>query len=250
MNDHTITEVQQILHACVSNAIKRTKAALARESSPKPFHQALLTPEIVRISSFERSFSTSFGQGPIEQISQLLAKANGFETERQKRRTITLYKGAIDEVERIAASLRDGSRTPDWNREVRTVCAFDRGDTEARDLVSDLWLKKDNIEHYISIKTVKPNLDQTEVAKKDMLLLKANNSDYRVYLGLYYNPGGPLRSDYNHTMPMKIFDMHKDDCVLIGRDYWEFLGGEGTYDSLLEIFSEVGAQTKDMLLGL
>jgi hypothetical protein len=37
---------------------------------------------------------------------------------------------------------------------------------------------------------------------------------------------------------------------LIGRDYWEFLGGEGTYDSLLEIFSEVGAQTKDMLLGL
>jgi len=36
-------------------------------------------------------------------------------------------------------------------------------------IISDLWWFKDGINHYMSIKTVKPNIDQTAVAKQDLL---------------------------------------------------------------------------------
>ncbi len=83
-----------------------------------------------------------------------------------------------------------------------------------------------------------------------MLRLKAGNPDYQVYFGLYYNPGGPAKADYNWSVPNKIFDMQGDDIVLIGQEYWDFLGGKGTYESLLEIFTEVGAETRQQLQDL
>ena len=231
----------------MANAISRATNKISGQTSPKPFHEALLTKQIVKISSFERSFSTSFGQGPVEEISELVAQSNGFETQRQKESMLNIYKGAIDEIERISAALRGGRQKPNWSSETKIISAYNKGDTEIRRVISDLWVKKDNVESFLSIKTVQPNLDQTEVAKKDMLLVKANNPDHQVYLGLYYNPGGFRRTDYNHSLPQKIFDMHHDECVLIGKDYWDFLGGAGAYAALLSVFGSVGVETKDML---
>ena len=112
---------------------------------------------------------------------------------------------------------------------------------------SDLWWRKDGIDHYMSIKTVKPNIDQTAVAKQDLLRLTFSNPDCRVYFGLYYNPYGEDRALYAHNPPMGIFDFRRDDAVLIGRDYWETLGGEGCYDEILGIAESVGAETRSMI---
>lgn len=241
-------EIESILKICVKGAMDRTNKKLESGKAHKPFHNALLTDDIVRVSSFERSFSTSFGQGPIEKISELIAKDNGFETTRQKETMVNVYKGAVDEVERICSALRNGGQKPNWSKEIQTISSFTKGDTVVRRIISDLWLKKGSTEHYISIKTVTPNLDQSEIAKRDMLLLKAESSDYKTFIGLYYNPQGENRADYSHSFPLKIFDMHKDECVLIGKDYWNYLGGEGTYEKLLKIFSKVGKETKESLL--
>jgi hypothetical protein len=247
MTDHTKKKVEGILKSCVSRALYRTK----KNKTHRPFHESLLTKELVNASSFERSFSTSFGQGPVEEISQLIAIDAGHEAKRQKETQVNIYKGAIDEIERICSSLRSGEKKPNWQQEVNKILAFQKGDTEVRRVISDLWLKKDGIETFISIKTVKPNLDQTEIAKKDLLLLKAHNPEYKTYFGLFYNPGGPNRLDYNWSMPFKIFDMYKDECVIIGRDYWNNLGdNNSTYDELLKIFKNVGRTTQDEIMRL
>jgi hypothetical protein len=240
-------EIKNILRECVAGALKRTNKKIEENKSHKPFHVALLTPEIVKVSSFERSFSTSFGQGPIEKISELVASENGFETQRQKATMINIYKGAVDEVERICSALRSGNQKPNWSKEIQTLSSFTKGDTVVRRIITDLWLKKDDTEHFISIKTVTPNLDQSEIAKKDMLLLQAENIKYNTYFALYYNPYGQNREDYKHSFPMKIFDMHKDKCVLLGKEYWDFLGGKGAYEKLLVVFSEAGIETRNSL---
>ena len=116
-------------------------------------------------------------------------------------------------------------------------------------VISDLWIKKGKTK-FISIKTVKPNIDQVEKAKRDMLLLKAHDASFETYLGLYYNPGGPRKIDYNWFLPSKIFDMKKDECVLIGEEYWEMVGGKGTYRTLLAIFAEVGEMTRKKLASI
>lgn len=246
MKLETEIKIKEILINCVEGALNRTK----KNKTHRPFHKALLTENLVNASSFERSFSTSFGQGPIEEISRLIAVDAGYVAERQKETQVNVFKGAIDEIERICSSLRSGERQPDWEKEVKKIIAFQKGDTEVRRVISDLWLKKENTEIFISIKTVKPNLDQTEKAKNDMLLIKAHNPTYKVYFGLFYNPGGLHRKDYNWKIPFKIFDMWHDSVVLIGKEYWNTLGDNNSYDELLEIFAEVGEETRRKIRNL
>ena len=69
------TEIASILQGCIDGTINR----IAKAKTYKPFHDALLTKEIVSASAFERSFSTSFGQGPIEKISRIIALSTGAE---------------------------------------------------------------------------------------------------------------------------------------------------------------------------
>lgn len=243
MNKTTKEQITAILQGCVDRAIERVK----KDKTFRPFHEALLTKKLVAASAFERSFSTSFGQGPIEEISQILATANGAESIRQKETMANINKGAVDEIERILSSLRSGETSPNWDKEVAKIKAYKKGDYVVRRIISDLWFKKGDKEVFISIKTVKPNIDQTEIVKKDMLLLKAHNPNFETYFGLYYNPGGPERTNYNWPVPGKIFNMKQDKCVLIGQEYWNLVGGEGTYKSLLEIFKKVGMDTRSQL---
>jgi hypothetical protein len=243
MKKTTKEQITAILQGCVDRAIKRVK----KDKTYRPFHEALLTKKLVAASAFERSFSTSFGQGPIEEISQILAVANGAESIRQKETLANVNKGAVDEIERILSSLRSGETSPNWEKEVAKVKAFNKGDYVVRRIISDLWIKKENTETFISIKNVKPNIDQTEIVKKDMLLLKALIHQFETFFGLYYNPGGPNREDYNWAVPAKIFNMKQDKCVLIGQEYWDFIGGGGTYESLLKIFEKVGNDTRSQL---
>lgn len=243
MKKSTKEQITAILQGCVGRAIKRVK----KDQTFRPFHEALLTKKLVAASAFERSFSTSFGQGPIEKISQIIATANGAESIRQKETMANVNKGAVDEIERILSSLRSGETSPNWEKEVAKVKAFNKGDYVVRRIISDLWIKRDKTEVFISIKTVKPNIDQTEIVKKDLLLLKAHDPNFETFFGLYYNPGGPNRVDYNWSVPAKIFNMKQDKCVLIGQEYWDFVGGPGTYNSLLKIFKRVGNDTRSQL---
>ena len=243
MKNDTREEIIAILEKCINGTIKRVSKAITY----RPFHEALLTKELVAASAFERSFSTSFGQGPIEEISRILANATGAECTRQKETRVNVNKGAVDEIGRILSALRDGVSSPNWEKELARIWAFKKGDFVQARILSDIWIRRNNTESFISIKTVKPNIDQTEIAKKDMLMLKAHDPEYETYFGLYYNPGGPKRENYNWFVPFKIFDMLHDECVLIGQEYWDFVGGKEAYTDLLEIFGEVGEKTRKEL---
>ncbi len=241
MQEKTKQEIKILLENIVLNAIKRTKVNL--KTNKKPFHKALLDDEIIKLSSFERSFSTSFGQKYVEEISKILALASGAEAQRQHETMVSIYQGANDEIEKVIDNLKSNRAKPDWKSELGYIQAHNKGRTIVKKTISDLWMKRDSVEHFFSIKTVKPNLDQTRIAKQDMLLLKAHDPTYRTYFALYYNPTGHKQNEYAISTPNKYFNMKTDQCVLIGKDYWDFVGGEGTYESLLELFDEVGEKT-------
>ena len=248
MKETTKAKIAQLLEETVRKAIARSSAS--SPGSSKPFHEALLSPEIIRYSAFERSFSTSFGQSALEKIAKLVAVDNGYEAELQKEVNLSLYKGALDEIEIITSGLRDNIRKPNWSKELRTIASINKGGVIAKKVISDIWLSKDGCESFISIKTVKPNLDQTEKAKKDMLLLKAHDPNYDVYFALPYNPFGDDQKSYGFTMPSKVFDMKFDACVLIGKPFWDLIGGRGAYEEIIGVFEEVGADARAALASL
>lgn len=233
---------------------ERTIERVAKKEDHKPFHEALLTSDILTYSAFERSFSTSFGQRAIEEISRYVVLANGATAaKRQKETIVSLPAKAISEIDAYLRYLRSGNATnseKDFENALRKIMLRDGGSYEDVRIISDLWWNKDGINNYASIKTVKPNIDQTAVAKQDMLMLKAFDNACNVYFGLYYNPFGEDRESYTHNPPQAIFNMRTEPTVLIGRDYWDTLGGPGTYEELLEIAADVGEETRKKLQSL
>ncbi len=236
--------------SCIVNTVRR----VASEDTHRPFHAALLSENALFWSRFERSFSTSFGQRAIEQISRIVVEANGAEQAlNQKQTMVSLSSAQLAAIDAHISKLRTGQlgRAANWEMDLREVEG--RRIAEASDesrVISDLWWIKGGINHYLSIKTVKPNIDQTAEAKRDLLKLKLHDPSAKVYFGLYYNPYGKHRADYAWTPPNGIFDFSHDDVVLIGQDYWDTLGGVGTYDEVLEIARQVGRETRPLIEAL
>ena len=64
------------------------------------------------------------------------------------------------------------------------------------------------------------------------------------YYALPYNPFGESKSDYNWSFPARWFDMHSDAAVLIGEEFWDKVGGEGMYSTIIDAVYEVGVEYK------
>ena len=236
--------------SCVNNTINR----IGDEDTHRPFHAALLSEQALFWSRFERSFSTSFGQRVIEQISKAAAINGGAQVaETQKETFITLPIEQVNAIEEHISCLRysRAQRPASWNADVSELSAIKGvGGAQELRIISDLWWQKDGVNNYMSIKTVKPNIDQTAEAKRDLLKLKLADPNANVYYGLYYNPFGNSKQNYAWKPPMKIFNFNADPCVLIGKEYWDTLGGDGFYEEVLAIAQQVGQTTRRQIQGL
>jgi hypothetical protein len=237
---------------CAKNTLVRVNDSLEKNDEGgnyKPFHQSILIPEAILWSKFERSFSTSFGQRLVEEVSRLLALSSGASgAVRQKKTKVVIDKSQGDKIEEHCQKIKEGKLKGLWSDDLESISNVKKSNEGHKaTIISDLWFKRDNQEYFFSIKTVKPNIDQTIEAKRDLLKLKINNSKANVYYGLYYNPWGEQRNSYKHNPPMKVFNFLKDEVVLIGKEYWDIIGGEGTYEELLEIAEKAGIKTKKLV---
>ena len=251
MNDTYKRLVADEFRNCVTGTIHRVSS---NEQTYRPFHTALLSEEVIFWSGFERSFSTSFGQRAIEELARLVALSNGADNaQRQRETTITIDMAYDEAISAHMHALRSNNRTQafDWSSSLSSIrAAKPIGKTTSMRIISDLWWQKDGIDHFISLKTVKPNIDQTAVAKEDCLRLSIALPDCKTYFGLPYNPYGEKRENYNFNPPMGIFDFQHDPVVLIGKDLWDTIGGTGCYEELLSIARTVGKETKAAIDGM
>lgn len=233
------------------DCVRRTVARVMAEDGHRPFHRALLSDDVLRWSRFERSFSTSFGQGVIERISKIAALSGGAsDATTQVQVNCAISESKINGINAHISNLRNvGSGVRgNWLADVRGIQSIpDAGGFVNERVISDLWWRVNGVDNFMSIKTVKPNIDQTAEAKRDLLKLKVNNPSCNVYFGLYYNPFGEEQDLYSWAPPQRIFDFQHDPCVLIGRNYWDTLGGAGFYDDLLAIVQGVGAEARRMI---
>lgn len=228
---------------CVTNTIQRIQG----EATYRPFHSALLSDEALFWSRFERSFSTSFGQRVIEELARIVALSNGANDARRQVETyVALDTALVQAVSDHIKELRSGRRqNTTWESALSSIRQTPlSGKTTRLRVISDLWWKKDGVDNFISLKTVKPNIDQTAVAKEDCLHLTLGVPNCNAYFGLPYNPYGERKTDYAFNPPMGIFDFRHDSVVLIGREMWDTIGGVGCYDEILEIARQVGNETR------
>lgn len=261
MNIETKNKVEEHLKEVMKRILeKRTIQEPFNEEDIKnknPFGYRLVPIEVWKGSKFERSFVTSLGQGIFEQIAKIIAEGSGAVAENQYVKSIRLNSWQIERIDNILDKQRkqrktaknkakdNSNRVKTINEELEFLRELETDRYQDVNVLFDLYIKRENgMEEYYSLKTVKPNLDQTETAKKDMLRLMTAEENSEAYFALPYNPAGEGEIyKLAHSIPYKLFDMDNDENVLIGRNFWNKIGNnDNTYDELLDIFNKVGEE--------
>jgi len=222
------------------------------EDSSKPFQYALFTKKGYLAKGFIHGCETALGNWH-ESIAKIIAKEN-FKTAK-KLQNSTKLKGQITrsaqrKFENILSDLDSVVREPNHKTEAEEIfiASQENDKTEDRIQTVDLFLERENEEEiYFEIKGPKPNKNEMRAAKRDLLEILAmrakEGKKVRIYLGMYYNPYFP--KDYERWTCLKFFDKGND--FLIGKDFWDFLGGKGAYEELIDIYEKIGEEIRPVL---
>lgn len=220
------------------------------ETKYMPFHTRLLGKDRLALYSFIQSLNTTFGTSIYEPVAVVLSE-DKFKVAATQGNTYNLIsEEAHNRIQKIMTGLINGSSNPDKQKEleiIRKVCQT--GNLNKVKLTKvDIWLERNNGELYlIDMKTVKPNIGEFKGFKRTLLewaaAEMAKNPTVRVntMIAIPYNPYHP--EPYNRWTMKGLFDLPHE--ILVAEELWNFLGGEGTWDDLLDCFETVGIELRD-----
>jgi hypothetical protein len=221
--------------------------------SAKPLYAALVPDEIFKGSHFERRFVTPFG-GVWEKLAQVVAIETHGNCSLGHNIEGFVGRESLRRIQEILNSLEHKTKgekkaKPNWTKELEYV-QKGGGEPIPVSVTCDIFIhnKETNTKYAFEIKAPLPNSDQTKVSKEKMLKLLAMNPkqvDY-AYYALAYNPYG-RKQDYKWTFPMRWFNMHEDESVLIGNEFWDLIGGEGTYKTFVYEVNKLGAAYRERI---
>lgn len=219
----------------------------------RPLYAALVPDEIFKGSHFERRFVTPFG-GVWEKLAVVVAREFHGHCEMGHRISGTVGKESLRRIQETLARLehpeKGAARTkPDWVAEMAYIRAGG-GQPIPVDVVCDIYIESQEtgLRYAFEMKGPLPNSDQTKVSKEKMFKLMAmspTSVDHAFY-ALPYNPYG-RKEDYAWGFPARWFDMRNDESVLIGGEFWDLIGGEGTYANFIREVNLLGREYRERI---
>ena len=225
-----------------------------RHKAEKPLYAALVPKEIFKGSHFERRFVTPFGNA-WEKLA-IVAATHGLGYAVSSHKVVGKVKQErLRRIMEILNRLEHGKKgeqriKPDWGNELRYVLEGGGKDIPVS-VICDVYAENKTAKkrYAFELKAPLPNSDQTKVSKEKLLKLFAMEPLQidEAYYALPYNPYGPKRELYAWTFPARWFDMKNDPCVLIGIEFWEKIGGLGTYDAFISAVNEIGVEYRERI---
>lgn len=248
-----LDEIKSMMNRVMDRVLITDPFIAEKHHASKPLYAALVPDEIFKGSHFERRFVTPFG---LVWEKLAVAAATAYHGQCEKGYTI---KGTIGEIslQRIQEVLNklehpiDGQRqVPDWDKELEYIISGG-GDPIPVSVVCDIYVpsRVTNENYAFELKAPLPNSDQTKVSKEKMFKLLAMNEKpvAQAYYALPYNPYGTQKSDYAWTFPARWFNMKDDNCVLIGEEFWNLIGGKDTYQLFIKEVNKLGIEYRERI---
>ncbi|VGO16156.1 hypothetical protein PDESU_04746 [Pontiella desulfatans] len=222
----------------------------ADHHAEKTLYAALVPDEIFKGSHFERRFVTRFG-GVWEELAKVVASeihghcsmghvVTGFIGSERLRR----IQEVLDKLEHTHAGRKPID--PAWKEELAYI-RQGKGAPHQVSVLCDIYIESESTgeKYAFELKAPLPNSDQSKVSKEKMFKLLAMDPCVvdHVFFALPYNPFGK-REDYDWSFPSRWFNMQQDPVVLIGNEFWDFIGGAGTYASFVREINALGLDYK------
>lgn len=245
--------VSRMMDKVMENVLVKDPFIKEKHHAAKPLYAALVPDEIFKGSHFERRFVTPFGS-VWEKLAQVVAiEAHG---NCSMGYTINGNVGSeslrrIQEVlNRLEHNIKGIEKTkPDWETEIEYI-RQGGGESIPVRVTCDIFIlnEETNTKYAFELKGPLPNSDQTKVSKEKMFKLLAMipaKVDF-AYYALPYNPYGK-REDYKWSFPLRWFNMQEDSCILIGNEFWELIGGKGTYHNFIKEVNLLGKEYRERI---
>ncbi|MCX6029644.1 MAG: TdeIII family type II restriction endonuclease [Chloroflexi bacterium] len=219
----------------------------------KPLYAALVPDEIFKGSHFERRFVTPFGK--VWEKLAVVAATEGLgygvtdhiitgNVKAERLRRIAQVLNSLEHPEKGQHRIR-----PDWDTELAFVLEGG-GENIPVTVICDVYVedRKQNKRYSFELKAPLPNSDITKVSKEKLLKLHSMEPLQvdAAYYALPYNPYG-RRQDYDWSFPARWFNMREDKAVLIGDEFWEKIGGLGTYQAFIDAVNEIAPAYKERI---
>jgi len=213
-----------------------------------PFHYRLLGKDRMALFSFIHSLNTTFGTSIFEPVAETLASINFKEAKKQYVLGTQISEKAQLEIQHIINELSTG-KNPDKIEEIKRIkkVATTGKMNKLKTVKVDLFLKDSSDDVYlIDIKTAKPNISAFKNFKRTLLewvaIYLADNPDANVhsYIAIPYNPYEP--KPYERWTLKGMLDLEYE--LKVAEEFWDFLGGTGAYEELLNCFERVGIELR------
>ncbi|MDP8221548.1 MAG: TdeIII family type II restriction endonuclease [Candidatus Stygibacter frigidus] len=242
---------RSIIEKTISDCLHRKFSTYKSVTNYMPFHFRLLGKDRMALYSFIQSLNTTFGTSIFEPVAlELATTSNRFaRTEKQIFVGDMISEAAQREIQSIIDDLTN-SGEPNKIQEVerlRKVCRSGKIN-KTKPVRVDLYLEsKDGKKHLFDLKTAKPNVSNFKDFKRTILEWAAiclyNNPDENIstYIAIPYNPYEP--KPYQRWTLKGMLDFEQE--LKVASEFWDFLGGVGAYDDLLDSFERVGLEMRE-----
>lgn len=245
--------VSKMMNRVMENVLVKDPFIKEKHHSSKPLYAALVPDEIFKGSHFERRFVTPFGS-VWERLAQVVAiEAHG---NCSMGHTINGNVGneSLRRIQEVLNKLEHNTKgnekiKPDWKAEIEYI-KKGGGEPIPVNVTCDIFIhnQQTNTKYAFELKGPLPNSDQTKVSKEKMFKLLAMSPKQvnYAYYALPYNPYGK-KEGYKWGFPMRWFNMQEDESVLIGNEFWELIGGEGTYHNFIKEVNLLGKEYRERI---
>ena len=218
------------------------------ETKNMPFHYRLLGKDRMALFSFIHSLNTTFGTSIFEPVAETLASINFSEAKKKYVLGTNISEKAQLEIQHIINELTTG-KDPDKTTEIeriRNVANIGKMN-KLKTVKVDLFLRdRTGHVHLFDIKTAKPNISNFKDFKRTLLewiaiyLAEDPGANVHSYIAIPYNPYEP--KPYERWTLKGMLDL--DQELKVADEFWDFLGGTGAYEELLNCFERVGIKLR------
>jgi type II restriction enzyme len=234
----------------IRNSLRRRFETYNPEPAILPFHTRLLGKDRLALYAFIHSLNTNFGTTIFEPVAVSLA-SNRFKVAKlQIKSGSQISERAQYEIQKIMDELIAANKKPNKPDEIETIRKVCR-DGEMRTVKPtrvDVYLESyDNEIFLIDIKTAKPNKGGFKEFKRTLLewtatfLSENPYSKINTLIAIPYNPYEP--KPYSRWTMAGMLDLKNE--LKVAEEFWDFLGGEGSYNDLLCCFERVGIEMRE-----
>ena len=245
----SLTEYQVMqIENVIKKSLKNKFYAYKPESSNMPFHFRLLGKDRMALYSFIQSLNTTFGTSIFEPAAETLASIRFQFAQKQFSVGNSIAEEAQKEIQKIMNDLSFG-KGPDKKEEIERIRKVSQVGSinKIRTVKVDICVKEENGPiHFFDLKTAKPNISNFKDFKRTLLewvaiyLFDHPDADVHSYIAIPYNPYEP--QPYERWTLRGMLDLGEE--LKVANEFWDFLGGQGAYEELLDCFERVGIELR------